>query len=91
MDLFSECRLIVGKVVCELVDFDHHHRRKAESDGHRHTNCTEDRQGPGQFQALECPDQWGQDKAQENGKRDRDENFTRKIEGGNDNRAGQKI
>jgi len=91
MDFFAQCGLIAWQVVCELVDLDHHHRRKAERDGQRQAHRAEHRDRPRQFHALQRLHEWRQDKAQKDGQRDRDQNFTREIQGGDDNGADQKV
>ena len=87
MDFFPQCGLIAGKIVRELVDLNHHHRREAEGDCHRNANGAEHRDRPRQTQALKRSHQGRQRKTQKNGKRDRDEDFPREIQGSDDDCA----
>jgi hypothetical protein len=59
--------------------------------GHCQANCAEHRYRPRQLHALERPHEGRQDKTQKDGKCDRDKNFARKTEGGDDNSADQEV
>ena len=91
MDLIAQRGLITWQVGRELVDLDHDHRRKAERDAHCQANCAEHRYRPRQLHALERPHEGRQDKTQEDGECDRDEDFTREIERGDDKCADQQV
>jgi hypothetical protein len=80
--LFTQVGLVTGKVVGQLIDLNHDHCGKTEGDEESRANRAHHRQRPGDFEALQHPNERRQHETEQNRQGDRNEDFTRKVKDG---------
>ena len=89
--LFAQGELITGEIVGQLIDLNHDHGGKAKDDEESRTDRAHDRQRPGDFEALQHPNERRQHETQQNRQSDRNENLAREVEDGDYERANHHI